>query len=166
MGAIKYWDNPQIKRLNPWLTLPHHIIVTIHRADGSGTTFNFTDYLSKISHDWRSHIGANTVVAWPGNGIGAKGNAGVAAQIMQTQYALGYVSFAYALQNHMAITKMKNQYGRVVTASNQSFSAAARNARWKAANGFHLLLTNHAISSTCSSWRTSSAVMACHRSAS
>ena len=142
MGDIKYWDNTQIKNLNPKLNLPHHIIITVHRADGSGTTFNFTNYLSKVSTDWRSHIGANTIVAWPGDGIGAKGNAGVAAQIMQTPYAIGYVGFAYALQNHMVIIKMKNQYGRVVMATNASFAAAAQNAKWRASNGFYSILTN------------------------
>ena len=142
MGGIKYWDNTQIKNLNPKLNLPHHIIIAVHRADGSGTTFNFTNYLSKINADWRSNIGANTIVAWPGDGIGAKGNAGVAAQIMQTQYAIGYVGFAYALQNHMIIIKMKNQDGRVVIATNTSFAAAAKNAKWHAGNGFYSILTN------------------------
>ena len=73
MGEIKYWNNAAIRHLNPNINLPHHTIVTVHRADGSGTTFNFTNYLSKISIDWKTHIGANTIVAWPGNGIGAKG---------------------------------------------------------------------------------------------
>ena len=142
MGDIKYWDNATLKKLNPGVKLPHHIIVTVHRADGSGTTFNFTNYLSKISPDWQSHIGANTVVAWPGNGIGAKGNAGVATQIMQTQYSIGYVGYAYANQNHMTVTKMENKSGRIVSASSKTFATAAKNAKWNAANGFYLILTN------------------------
>ena len=142
MGTIKYWDNNEIKQLNPKINLPHHVIVTVHRADGSGTTFNFTNYLSKISTDWKTHIGENTIVAWPGDGIGAKGNAGVAAQIMQTQYSIGYVGYPYAAQSNMVITKMENHDRQIVIASNKTFAAAASNARWNTTNGFYLILTN------------------------
>jgi phosphate transport system substrate-binding protein len=142
MGRIKFWDDTAIARLNVGVKLPHKGIVTIHRADGSGTTFNFTNYLSKISSQWQEHIGANTTVAWPGNGIGAKGNAGVAAQIMQTPYSIGYVEYAYANQNNMSITKMVNRDHKVVTATSATFAAAAKNADWQAKNGFYQILTD------------------------
>lgn len=142
MGRIQYWDDSAIVRLNHGVKLPHHKIITIHRADGSGTTFNFTNYLSKISTEWAQKISANTTVAWPGDGIGAKGNAGVAAQIMQTPNSIGYVEYAYAKQNNMVVTKMLNRAHQVVTANSNSFAAAARNASWKASNGFYQILTD------------------------
>lgn len=142
MGDIQYWDDNAIKRLNPGVKLPHQKIVTIHRADGSGTTFNFTNYLSKVSSNWQKHIGADTTVAWPGDGIGAKGNAGVAAQVMQTPYSIGYVEYAYAKQNNMVITKMLNRDHNVVSADSKTFSEAARNAKFTATNGFYQILTD------------------------
>ena len=141
-GSIKYWDAAAIKKLNPSVSLPHKDIVTIHRADGSGTTFNFTNYLSKISPKWKKNVGASTVVSWPGNGIGAKGNAGVAAQISQTKYSIGYVEYDYAKHNNMSITNLKNSTGNVVTASADSFAAAAKNANYNPENGYYLILTN------------------------
>lgn len=141
-GRIKYWDDTAIKRLNRNVKLPHNKIVTIHRADGSGTTFNFTNFLSKVSSEWKEKIGSNTTVAWPANGIGAKGNAGVAAQIMQTANSIGYVEYAYAKQNDMVITKMVNREYKVVAANSTSFAAAAKNARWSAKNGFYQILTD------------------------
>lgn len=142
MGNIQYWDDQAIKRMNAGVNLPHKKIVTIHRADGSGTTFNFTNYLSKVSSSWQQQVGADTTVAWPGNGIGAKGNAGVAAQVMQTPFSIGYVEYAYAKQNNMVITKMLNRDHNVVTADSKTFSEAARNAKFTAANGFYQILTD------------------------
>lgn len=141
LGKITFWDDAAIRHLNPTLNLPHQNIVTVHRADGSGTTFNFTHYLADVSPAWKKEGGVNTMVSWP-NGIGAKGNAGVAAQILQTNYSIGYVEYAYAAQNHMAITRLINQAQQTVTASASSFAAAAKNAHWAAADGFYQILTN------------------------
>lgn len=143
-GKITYWNDPQIVALNPSLKgkLPHNRIVSVHRADGSGTTFNFTNYLDKVNSDWKLHIGSNTVVNWPGFGIGAKGNAGVASQVAHLPNAIGYVEYAYAKQNHLTVTKMKNAAGSVVTADADTFAAAAKNAHYHADNGFYLILTN------------------------
>ncbi len=140
-GKIQYWDSTDIQALNKDLNLPHQHIIPIHRADGSGTTFNFTNYLGKISPEWQKQIGSNTIVAWP-NGIGANGNAGVASQVQQTPYSIGYVEYAYAKQNNMAITRLVNHDGKIVTASAETFAEAAKNASWSASNGFHMILTN------------------------
>ena len=141
LGKITFWDDTAIKLLNPTLKLPHQNIVTVHRADGSGTTFNLTHYLADVSPEWKAQGGVNTMVSWP-NGIGAKGNAGVAAQVLQTANSIGYVEYAYAAQNHMAITRMMNADGHTVMASADSFTAAAKNAQWSANNGFYQILTN------------------------
>lgn len=142
MGTIQYWDNKSITRLNRGVKLPHSQIITIHRADGSGTTFNFSNYFSKVNSTWKTKYGANTVISWPGNGIGAKGNAGVASQVMQTPNSIGYVEYAYAKQNNMNMIKMKNRAGRTVTANAANFASAAKNAKWTAKNGFYQILTN------------------------
>lgn len=140
-GKIQYWDNAHIKQMNYGLALPHKKILSIHRADGSGTTFNFTNYLSKVSRSWQQAYGSSTMISWP-NGIGAKGNAGVAAQVAQTPYSIGYVEYAYAKENNMTITKMENRMNQVVEATSDSFAAAAKNADWSAKNGFYQILTN------------------------
>lgn len=142
MGKVKYWDSPEIKTLNKGLTLPHTMIIAVHRADGSGTTYNFSNYLSKVSSVWKSKIGFNTEISWPGLGIGAKGNAGVAAQVENIPGALGYVEYAYALENNMTYTRLLNQSGMAVSPSLETFKAAAKNAKWDAANGFNLVLTD------------------------
>ena len=142
LGKIKYWDDPILKKLNPTLSLPHHSIIIVHRVDGSGTTFNFTHYLANVSPTWKNQVGVNAMVAWPDVEIGAKGNAGAATQIMQTPYSIGYISYAYAVENHMVITKMKNQARQIVTASSKTFAAAEKNAKWSTANGYYLTLTN------------------------
>ena len=108
LGKITKWDDPAIKKLNPNAKLPSSAIVVVHRSDGSGTTFIFTDYLSKVSPDWKSNVGASTSVEWP-VGIGAKGNEGVSNNVTQTKGAIGYVEYAYALENKMASVKMINQ---------------------------------------------------------
>ena len=112
-GKITKWDDPAIKKLNPKLNLPSAAIAVVHRADGSGTTFNFTDYLSKVSADWKSKVGSGTAVEWP-VGVGAKGNEGVSGNIGQTKDAIGYVEYAYAKQNKLTYTKMVNKAGKTV----------------------------------------------------
>jgi phosphate transport system substrate-binding protein len=141
IGKITKWDDPAIKKLNPSLTLPSAAIATVHRADGSGTTFNFTDYLSKVSADWKSKIGSNTAVEWP-NGVGAKGNEGVAANISQTKNSIGYVEYAYAKQNKLTYTGMVNKSGKTVQPTTEAFQAAAANADWTHAPGYFLILTD------------------------
>ena len=113
LGEIKTWDDAAIKKLNPGLNLPSAAIVVVHRSDGSGTTFNFTDYLAKISPDWKSKVGAATAVEWP-TGVGAKGNEGVANNVQQAKGSIGYVETAYAKQNNLTTTKMINKDGKAV----------------------------------------------------
>ena len=141
LGEIKTWDDPAIAKLNAGVKLPSTAIVVVHRADGSGTTFNFTDYLSKVSADWKSKVGSSTAVQWP-TGIGAKGNEGVSNNVIQTKGAIGYVEYAYALQNKLIYTKLINSAGKVVAPTSDAFAAAAANADWAHAPGFHLILTN------------------------
>ena len=140
MGEIKKWDDPAIKKLNANVNLPSTAIAVVHRSDGSGTTFLFTDYLSKVSPEWKSKVGANTSVQWP-TGLGAKGNEGVANQTAQTRGAIGYVEYAYAKQNKMAFANMINKAGKAVAPTSASFTAAAANADWKSAPGFGVVLT-------------------------
>ena len=127
MGTIKSWDDAAIKKLNPSAKLPSSAIAVVHRSDGSGTTFNFTDYLSKTSADWKSKIGENTAVEWP-VGIGAKGNEGVANYVQQTKGSIGYVEYAYAKQNTLTYTDMTNHDGKKVAPTMDAFQAAAGNA--------------------------------------
>ena len=142
MGKIKHWNDPRIAKLNPGLKLPDDAIISVHRSDGSGTTFNFTNYLSKVSAKWKQTVGSDTVVSWPGFGLGAKGNAGIASQVEQMPDSIGYVEYAYAIQNHLDTARMVNADGKVVRATKGSFAAAAANADWKDAPGFYLVLTN------------------------
>jgi phosphate transport system substrate-binding protein len=141
LGTITKWDDPAIKKLNPKLTLPSAAISVVHRADGSGTTFNFTDYLSKVSADWKSKIGSGTVVEWP-VGVGAKGNEGVSGNIGQAKNTIGYVEYAYAKQNKLTYTQLVNKAGKTVQPTNEAFQAAASNADWAHAPGYYLILTN------------------------
>src|SRR6185312_13069173 len=113
LGDIKKWDDPAIAKLNPGAKLPSQAIALVHRSDGSGTTFNFTYYLADVSPEWKSKVGTNTAVQWPG-GIGAKGNEGVANNVGQTKGSIGYVEYAYAKQNKLTFTKMVNKDGKVV----------------------------------------------------
>jgi phosphate transport system substrate-binding protein len=140
MGAIAKWNDPAIKKLNPNLNLPDLAIANIHRADGSGTTFNFTYFLSQVSPDWNSKIGSATTVEWP-SGIGAKGNDGVANNVATTPGAIGYVEFAYAVQNKLTYASMINKAGKTVAPTMEAFQAAAANADWKAP-GFYQILAN------------------------
>jgi phosphate transport system substrate-binding protein len=141
LGEIKTWNDPAIQKLNAGAKLPNQPIVVVHRSDGSGTSFLFTDYLSKASADWKSKVGANTAVEWP-VGIGAKGNEGVANNVGQTKGSIGYVEYAYAKQNKLAHTKMVNKEGKPVDPTSASFTAAAAAADWQGTPGFALVLTD------------------------
>jgi phosphate transport system substrate-binding protein len=141
IGDVKSWDDPAIKKLNPTAKLPAQAIAVVHRSDGSGTTFNFTDYLSKVSPDWKSKVGSNTAVEWP-VGIGAKGNEGVSANLAQTKGAIGYVEYAYAKQNKLVFTKMLNKDGKTVDPTIEAFQAAAANADWNSVPGYGVILDN------------------------
>ena len=141
LGEIKTWDDPAIKTRNPDAKLPAQAIAAVRRSDGSGTTFVFTDYLAKASADWKSRVGVNTSVEWP-VGIGAKGNEGVANNVMQTKGSIGYVEYAYAKQNKLAYAKMVNKDGMVVAPNLAAFQAAAVNAKWDSAPGFGVILTD------------------------
>jgi phosphate transport system substrate-binding protein len=140
-GKITKWDDPAIKKLNPNLKLPSTAIAVVHRADGSGTTFNFPDYLSKVSPDWKSKVGSGTAVEWPA-GVGAKGNEGVSGNVGQTKDSIGYVEYAYAKQNKLTYTKLVNKAGKTIEPTNEAFKAAASNADWANAPGYYLILTD------------------------
>ena len=141
LGTIAKWDDPAIKKLNPKLNLPSTAIAVVHRADGSGTTFNFTDYLSKVSADWKSKVGSGTAVEWPA-GVGAKGNEGVSGNVGQTKNSIGYVEYAYAKQNKLTYTALVNKDGKTVQPTDEGFKTAAANADWTHAPGYYLILTN------------------------
>jgi phosphate transport system substrate-binding protein len=141
LGKVKKWSDPAIKGLNPSAKLPDSDITVVHRADGSGTTFIFTNYLSKVSPDWKAKVGESTSVSWP-TGIGGKGNEGVAAQVQRLKGSIGYVEYAYAKQNKMNHMQMKNKNGSFVQPSEKSFQAAAAGADWKNAPGFYEILTD------------------------
>ena len=141
LGQIKKWNDPAIAKLNPKLQLPDMAILTVHRSDGSGTTFNFTNYLGKVNPEWQSAVGADTAVSWPG-GIGGKGNAGVAASVQQTLGSIGYVEYAYAKQSSLVYTDMVNAAGQRVKPTLQAFQAAAANADFSKVQDFYLILTN------------------------
>ena len=139
-GKIARWDDPAIKKLNPSVNLPSKSISVVHRSDGSGTTFQFSTYLSRVSNDWKNNIGADTAIDWP-TGIGAKGNEGVAGNVAQLSGSIGYVEYAYAKQNHLAYTRMINKAGKTVEPSIASFKAGAASADWVGAakNDFYVL---------------------------
>ena len=141
LGKITKWDDPAIKKLNPKVSLSSAAITVVHRSDGSGTTFNFTDYLSKASADWKTKVGSGTTVEWPA-GVGAKGNEGVLANVGQQINSIGYVEYAYAKQNKQTYTAMVNKAGKTVQPTVAAFQAAASNADWAKAPGFYLILTN------------------------
>ena len=141
LGRITKWDDPAIKKLNPNIKLPSEAIAVVHRADGSGTTFNFTNYLSKVSADWKSKVGEGTAVEWPA-GVGAKGNEGVSGNIGQTKNSIGYVEYAYAKQNKLTYTALINKAGKKVEPTVESFQAAASNADWTHAPGYYVILTD------------------------
>ena len=141
LGEIKRWNDAAIRKLNPNAKLPSQAILVVRRSDGSGTTFAFTDYLAKVSADWKSKIGSTVAVEWP-TGIGANGNEGVAASVGRTRGAIGYVEYAYATQHRLTYTKLINKDGQAVAPTTAAFAAAAANADWEAAPGFGVILTN------------------------
>jgi phosphate transport system substrate-binding protein len=141
LGKIKKWNDPGIAAINPGLKLPSLNISIVHRSDGSGTTFIYTNYLSKVSPEWKTRAGEGTAVNWP-TGVGGKGNEGVAAYVQRIKGAIGYVEYAYALQNKMNTAQLKNRDGQFVAANETSFGAAAANAKWDKANGFFEILTD------------------------
>lgn len=141
LGKIKKWNDPDLVALNPTLPLPNKNIIVIHRSDGSGTTFGFTNYLSKVSNDWKNQVGEGKSVKWL-TGQGGKGNEGVASYVRQMKYSIGYVEYAYAKQNQLAWISLQNQAGQFVQPSNESFMAAASHAKWQEKAGMGVILTN------------------------
>ena len=140
LGKITRWNDPAIKKLNPSINLPSAAIAVVHRSDGSGTTFNFTTYLSRVSGDWKKDAGADTAIDWP-TGIGAKGNEGVAGNVGQIVGSMGYVEYAYAKQNHLTYTRVVNKAGHAVEPTIETFRAAAASADWvgAASNNFYVM---------------------------
>ncbi len=141
LGKVKKWNEPAIAKLNPGVKLPDQAISVVHRSDGSGTTFLFTNYLSKVNADWKSTVGEGTAVNWP-TGVGGKGNEGVANYVSRIDGAIGYVEYAYAKQNRLGYALMQNRDGEFVTPEEKSFKAAAAGADWAKAPGMYLILTD------------------------
>jgi phosphate transport system substrate-binding protein len=141
LGKIRRWNDPVLARLNPGAPLPAAPIALVHRSDGSGTTYNFTYYLSDVSPAWKTNVGTNTAVQWPG-GSGAKGNEGVAEMVARTAGSIGYVEYAYARQNKLTFTRMVNRAGKAVAPTVEAFQAAAANADWKSQPGYGVILAN------------------------
>ena len=141
MGKVTTWNDPAIAALNAGTTLPDGKINVVHRSDGSGTTFNFSNYLSKVSGEWKDSIGQGTSLQWPG-GVGGKGNEGVASYVQQIKGSIGYVELAYGLQNSMPYASLQNAAGNYVQPSEESFAAAAATADWANATDFNLVITN------------------------
>ncbi len=141
LGEIATWNDPAIAALNPNATLPSARITVVHRSDGSGTTFNFANYLSKVSPEWKSAVGEGTTVRWP-TGIGGRGNEGVSAYVRQVRNSIGYVELSYAIQNNLSHTQMRNAAGRWIQPSDASFAAAAASADWANARDFYLIMTD------------------------
>jgi phosphate transport system substrate-binding protein len=141
LGKIKKWNDPAIKKLNPKVKLPNQDISVVHRSDGSGTTFNFTNYLGKVSPEWQKKVGADVSVDWP-TGVGGKGNAGVANYVQQVKGSIGYVEYAYVMENHLTYTKMGNRAGKMLEPTMGAFQAAAANADFSKVQDFYLILTD------------------------
>jgi len=141
MGEITKWNAPEITKINAKVKLPADDITVVHRSDGSGTTFIFTNYLCKVSPDWKAKIGNDASVAWP-VGVGGKGNEGVASYVQRISGSIGYVEYAYALQNKMAYALLQNREGNFVKPESMNFQAAASGADWQNAPGFYMILTD------------------------
>ena len=141
LGNITKWNDAAIVSLNPGVKLPDSVITVVHRSDGSGTTFIFTNYLSKVSGNWKTAVGEGSAVSWKA-GTGGKGNEGVASYVQRIKHSIGYVEYAYALQNKMTYTQLKNRDGQYVSPNDSSFKAAAAGADWENAPGFYELLTD------------------------
>lgn len=143
LGKIKKWNDPRLVQSNPALKLPDAAVTVVHRSDGSGTTWIFTNYLAKVSPEWSKAVGSDKSVAWP-TGVGGKGNQGVASYVQRINGAIGYVESAYAIQNHMAHAKLKNHDGKFVDPTDESVQAAAKGADWTHARSFYVVLTDQA----------------------
>jgi phosphate transport system substrate-binding protein len=143
LGKITKWNDPAIAKLNAGLKLPDYDITVVHRSDGSGTTFIWVNYLSKVSPEWKTKVGEGTSVAWPA-GVGGKGNEGVASYVQRVKGTIGYVEYAYALQNKMTYAQVQNKEGTFVSPSSETFKAAAAGADWSKAPGYYLVLTDQA----------------------
>jgi len=141
LGKITKWNDPAISKLNAGLKLPDSEITVVHRSDGSGTTFIWVNYLSKVSDEWKQKVGEGTSVAWPA-GVGGKGNEGVSSYVQRVKGSIGYVEYAYALQNKMTYVLVQNRDGTFVKPAAETFKAAAAGADWSKAPGYYLLLTN------------------------
>ncbi|WP_207761606.1 phosphate ABC transporter substrate-binding protein PstS [Caviibacterium pharyngocola] len=141
LGKIKKWNDPAIAKLNEGLSLPDKSIIVVHRSDGSGTTFGWTNYLAKVSLEWKEKVGEGKSVKWP-TGQGGKGNEGVAAYVKQLKYSIGYVEYAYAKQNGLTWARLQNKNGVFVSPSKESFAAAAMNAKWDNEAGMGVILTD------------------------
>ena len=141
LGKVQKWNDKAIADLNPGAKLPETLITVVHRSDGSGTTFNVTNYLSKVSPEWKEKAGEGTAVSWP-TGVGGKGNEGVAAYVRQIKDSIGYVEYAYALQNKLTYAQMQNHAGKWVKPDKAAFAAAAATADWKGAKDFNLIMTD------------------------
>ncbi len=143
LGKITKWNAPEIAALNPGVKLPADDITVVHRADGSGTSFLWTDYLSKVNAEFKTTVGAGTAVKWP-VGVGGKGNEGVAANVQRIKGSIGYVEYAYAKKNKMSYTQMKNKDGQFVQPDDETFKSAAAGAQWAKTPGFAVVLTEQA----------------------
>ena len=141
LGKIKKWNDPAIEKLNPGLKLPNMAITVVHRSDGSGTTFTFTNYLSKISPEWKQKVGSNTSVSWP-VGVGGKGSEGVASYVQRIPGSIGYVEYAYVVETHGSYARMINSAGKVVSPTLKGFQDASGHVDWKNAQDFYVILTN------------------------
>jgi phosphate transport system substrate-binding protein len=141
LGKITKWNDPTIAKLSPGAKLPDSEITVVHRSDGSGTTFIWVNYLSKVSSEWKQKVGEGTSVAWPA-GVGGKGNEGVASYVQRVKGSIGYVEYAYALQNKMTYAQVQNHDGNFVSPSSETFKAAAAGADWNKAPGYYLVLTD------------------------
>ena len=141
MGTVKKWNDPAIVALNPGVTLPETAITVVHRSDGSGTTYNFTNYLSKVSSEWNEKLKFGSTVQWPA-GVGGKGNEGVSAYVKQIKGSIGYVEHSYAVTNKLSYTQLKNAAGKFIEPNAKAFAAAADTADWANAKDFGLIMTN------------------------
>lgn len=141
LGKVIKWNDPEITALNPGVSLPDLLITVVHRSDGSGTTFTYSNYLSKVSDEWKTKVGFDTAISWP-TGVGGKGNAGVAGFVNQINGAIGYVEYAYATQNNMIYTRMINADGKTVSPDLKTFGAASAHASWNTGDNFFLIITD------------------------
>jgi phosphate transport system substrate-binding protein len=142
LGNIKKWNDPAIAKLNPGVKLPNMSILVVHRSDGSGTTFTFANYLSKVSPEWKQKVGADTSLDWPVAGVGGKGNQGVSSYVQRLRGAIGYVEYAYILENKMSYARLVNKAGKTVSPTLGAFQAAAANVDFTKAQDFYVILTD------------------------